>query len=65
MWFGRDADDAVSFILGLVGWMLEDLDEDARDGAVRDLRRAAEGHLTDAGVEFRSATWLVSARRQG
>jgi SAM-dependent methyltransferase len=65
MWFGRDADDAVAFILGLVGWMLEDLDENARDGAVRDLRRAAEAHITDAGVEFSSATWLVTARRQG
>jgi SAM-dependent methyltransferase len=65
MWFGRDADDAVSFILGLVGWMLEGLDEDGRDRAVRDLRRAAEAHLTDAGVEFESATWLVTARRQG
>jgi len=65
MWFGRDADDAVAFIRGLLGWMLEGLDEGAQDRAVGDLRRTAQRHVTDAGVEFDSATWLVTARRQG
>jgi SAM-dependent methyltransferase len=64
MWFGRDADDAVAFIRGLLGWMLEGLDEDARDRALGDLRRAAQRHVTSAGVEFGSATWLVTARRR-
>ncbi len=65
MWFGRDADDAVAFIRGLLGWMLEGLDDGARDRAEGDLRRTAQRHVTDAGVEFDSATWLVTARRQG
>jgi hypothetical protein len=28
MWFGDDADDAHRFVLGLMGWMLEGLDDD-------------------------------------
>ena len=34
MWFGSDADDAHVFALGLVGWMLETLDENRRDQAL-------------------------------
>ncbi|TFV81434.1 methyltransferase domain-containing protein [Blastococcus sp. CT_GayMR20] len=62
-WFGRDVDDAVSFIHGLAGWMLEGQDDDARARALADLRRSAERHLTEDGVEFGSAAWLVTARR--
>jgi SAM-dependent methyltransferase len=62
MWFGRDADDAVTFIHGVSGWMLEGLDEEARARALLDLRNAAEAHLTEDGVEFGSAIWLITAR---
>jgi SAM-dependent methyltransferase len=62
-WFGRDVDDAVSFIHGLAGWMLEGQDDEARARALADLRRSAERHLTEDGVEFGSAAWLVTARR--
>jgi SAM-dependent methyltransferase len=65
MWFGADADDAVGFIHGVAGWMLDGQDDAARAGALAALRRSAEAHLSDAGVEFGSATWLVTARRQG
>jgi SAM-dependent methyltransferase len=65
MWFGRDANDAVTFIRGTAGWMLDGLDEGARDRALRDLRDSAEAHLVDDGVAFGSATWLVTARRRG
>jgi SAM-dependent methyltransferase len=62
-WFGADADDAVAFVLGLAGWMLDGLDPAARDGAVTDLRRRMEAHAGPGGVELGSAAWLVTARR--
>jgi len=64
-WFGRDVDDAVTFIHGLAGWMLEGQDDQARARALGNLRSSAEAHLTRDGVEFGSAAWLVTARRRG
>ncbi len=63
LWLGRDPDDAMAFVHGLAGWMLDGLDDAARDGAVRDLRRRVEAHTTPGGVEFGSAAWLATARR--
>jgi SAM-dependent methyltransferase len=63
MWFGRDADDACAFVLGVSGWMLRGLDDDARERALAALRRTVEEHATDSGVEFGSAMWLVTGRR--
>lgn len=62
-WFGRDADDAVAFVHGLAGWMLEGLDDAGRARASSDLRRRVQDHTTGDGVEFGSATWLVTAVR--
>lgn len=62
-WWGADPDDAMTFVLGLAGWMLDGLDPDARDRAVADLRRRVEAHAGPDGVEFGSAAWLVTARR--
>ncbi len=62
-WFGTDADDAVAFVLGLAGWLLDGLGPAARDGAVADLRRRMEAHAGPGGVELGSAAWLVTARR--
>ncbi|MGY1650558.1 class I SAM-dependent methyltransferase [Geodermatophilus sp. SYSU D01119] len=62
-WFGADADDAVGFVLGLAGWMLDGLDDAAREGAVADLRRRMAAHAGPGGVELGSAAWLVTARR--
>ena len=65
MWFGADADAAVPFILGVSGWMLDGLDDDARAAALAALRRTVEAHTGAGGVEFGSATWLITARRTG
>jgi SAM-dependent methyltransferase len=65
MWFGRDPDDAMGFILGLMSWMLEGLDAEGRERAMADLRRTLEQHTGADGVEFGSATWLITARRPG
>ena len=61
--FGRDPDEACTFILGLTGWMLEGQEEPARAAALSALRRTVERHHTEAGVQFGSAAWLVTARR--
>jgi SAM-dependent methyltransferase len=63
-WWGADADDALTFVLGLAGWLLEGLDDAARERAVADLRRRIEAHAGPDGVEFGSAAWLVTARRR-
>ncbi len=65
MWFGADVDDAQQFVLGLLGWLLNDLDDDQRDLARSNLRRSLEGHRTDEGVAYDSAAWIVSARTVG
>ncbi len=63
MWFGTDADDAHPFVLGLMGWMLEGLDDTGRDRAVTALRDTMAAHQTDAGVVFGSAAWTIRATR--
>jgi hypothetical protein len=63
MWFGHDADDAVAFVLGLLGWMLEGADEERRRTAVAALQETIEAHVTGAGVEYRSGAWLSTATR--
>lgn len=63
MYAGPDAEDATRFVLGQFGGMLDGLDEAARAGAVDDLHTVLADHLTDRGVHFDSAVWLVRARR--
>jgi SAM-dependent methyltransferase len=65
MWFGTDVEDALAFILGVAGWMADGLDDAARERAVADLRDRVTAHAGDDGVEFGSATWLVTARLAG
>ncbi len=63
MWFGEDADDAYGFVLGLLGWMLEGLDDAGRDHAREALRSAMAAHETDGGgVVYESAAWIITAR---
>ncbi|MGY1808652.1 class I SAM-dependent methyltransferase [Blastococcus sp. SYSU D00669] len=64
-WLGPDAATATDFVLGLLGWLLDGLDADRRDRAVAALRATIEAHVGQDGVEFGSAAWLVTARRQG
>jgi SAM-dependent methyltransferase len=63
MWFGADADDAHRFVLGLMGWMLDGLDDTARAGAVAALHDVMAAHATSDGVLLGSAAWLVRATR--
>jgi len=63
MFFGDDPDDALDFIVGANGWMLDGLDADGREGALAALRSTLEAHRGDEGVVFGSAAWLVTAHR--
>ncbi|MGY1780641.1 class I SAM-dependent methyltransferase [Geodermatophilus sp. SYSU D01036] len=62
---GGDRPGAHDFVLGLLGWMLEGLDRDARDRAVGVLRRSVDAHSGPDGVRFGAAVWLLAARRTG
>lgn len=63
MWFGNDADDAARFALGLMGWMLEGLDDAGRARAVDALHATMAAHETPDGVLFGSAAWTIHATR--
>lgn len=63
MWYGTDVDDAFAFVAGHHGWMLRDLDDAARAGALDALRADLAAHAGSDGVTYDSACWLVTARR--
>jgi SAM-dependent methyltransferase len=63
MWFGRDADDARRFALGLLGWMLDGLDDRARRRALDDLRATLTAHDAGHAILYESATWTIQATR--
>ena len=63
MYFGRDVDDAADFISGQYGWRLELMSETQRAAALKALRDSMSEHLTDDGVQYDSAAWLIEARR--
>jgi SAM-dependent methyltransferase len=63
MWFGADADDAHGFALGLLGWMLEGLDEDRRARALDALLATVTAHSSADGVVYNSGAWLIRAQR--
>jgi SAM-dependent methyltransferase len=63
MWFGDRAEDAYQFVLGLLSWMLEGLDDDGRARAVDALRSTISLHETADGVIFDSAIWVIRATR--
>ena len=63
MWFGNDADDAHRFVLGLMGWMLEGLDDAGRARAIDALHATMAAHETPDGVLFESAAWTIQATR--
>jgi SAM-dependent methyltransferase len=65
MWFGADAEDAHQFALGLMGWMLEGLDDDGRARGLDALRATMADHDTADGVTFESAAWTIQAVRAG
>ena len=63
MWFGNDAADAHRFVMGLMGWMLEGLDDEGRTRADTALLEAMSAHQTTEGVFFDSAAWVITATR--
>jgi SAM-dependent methyltransferase len=63
MWLGEDAEDGYSFVLGLMGWMLEGLDDAGRARAMDALRATMVVHETSEGVLFDSAAWTIRAVR--
>ena len=64
MWFGDDVDDAFALVVGLLGWMLEGLDDDARGRALAALRASMADHQTTDGVVYGSAAWTIRAKRR-
>ena len=63
MWFGNDADDAHRLALGLMGWMLQGLDDAGRARAIDALHATMAAHETPDGVLFESAAWTIPATR--
>jgi SAM-dependent methyltransferase len=63
MWFGSDPDDAHRFVLGLLGWMLDGLDDTGRERALNALRATVTAHAGTDGITFASAAWLIRAVR--
>ena len=53
MWFGHDADDAYQLVAGLLGWMLEGLDDAGRAQALDELHATIAAHETADGVALR------------
>jgi SAM-dependent methyltransferase len=63
MWFGNDANDAYEFVLGLMSWMVRDLDDATRQQALGDLRSSLNAHNSGHGVVYGSAAWTIQATR--
>jgi SAM-dependent methyltransferase len=61
MYYGPDVATAESFVLGIVGGALDELDDPSRADAIAALRATLQAHLGPDGVTYRSAMWLVEA----
>ena len=61
--FGVAVEEAVPFMRGPAEWMLKDLDESQRHEALAALHATAAAHAGPEGVTYRSAAWLVTARK--
>jgi SAM-dependent methyltransferase len=63
MRFGLDAEEAWPFIstLGIVRGLTEQLDDEARAGALAALRRSLEEHTSADGVTYAAAVWCITA----
>ena len=65
MRWGQDVDDVWPFIstFGLVRGLTADLDPDARNDALGELRTSLEAHTTADGVCYQGSAWIITARR--
>jgi SAM-dependent methyltransferase len=61
MYFGPNVEDAYGFVLGLLGWILEGLDEAGRQRALAALRASLVAHDSGHGVSYGSAAWIITA----
>jgi SAM-dependent methyltransferase len=59
MWFGHATEDAFQLVTGLLGWMLEGLDQPGRSRALDDLRATIAAHETPEGVLYGSGAWIT------
>jgi hypothetical protein len=66
MRLGESIEDAFSFVgtMGIARGMLGGLDEPTAGRALEELRASLADHVTAAGVYFRSAAFLTTARRR-
>jgi SAM-dependent methyltransferase len=67
MFFGKDADDAYSFVstLGITRGLTADLDDATKAAALELLHQALADHETADGVVFSSSAWLITATNRG
>jgi len=63
--FGPTAAEALEFVLGLTGWMLEGLDHAGRARALEPLQATIAAHDTATGIRYESAAWIITARKAG
>jgi hypothetical protein len=65
--FGRDVDDAYSFVstFGLTRGLTADLDDATRTAALDRLRQTLEDYGTDQGVVLAGSAWLITAAVAG
>lgn len=64
MYYGADVDDAFNFIVAHNAPALTELDDQRRASALQALWNSIAEHLTDRGVFYDSAHWLICARRR-
>ncbi|WP_308209427.1 class I SAM-dependent methyltransferase [Allokutzneria sp. A3M-2-11 16] len=62
MYFGRDVDDALDFVVEQFGWMTRDLSPGAQSRVLDEVRADMGAHQTEHGVFYGSAAWIVQAR---
>jgi hypothetical protein len=61
--WGADAETAHEMVVGLAGWMMQGLDEAGRARAQEALRASIAAHVTERGVQYDSAAWIITAMR--
>ncbi|BBY66743.1 class I SAM-dependent methyltransferase [Mycolicibacterium helvum] len=64
MFYGRDVDDAFDFIAAQSASAFAELDDRSRRRALETLRANISDHLTDEGVFYDAAHWLIQAQRR-
>lgn len=63
MFYGQDVDDAFAFISAQSAAAFAELDDLSRARALETLRINIAAHLTEGGVFYGAAHWLIAARR--